>query len=249
MIVQSLWFGAPLTSLEKKSIQSHLDLGYTFHLYVYEHIDGIPPGTVIKDASTIVPRENMFQNKFPLPFADYWRFVLLYKKGGIWVDLDMIALKKYPFENKTYVFSSEKTVQAGTLKSKKLEVANIGIIKTPPETPMFQELIKKCDRILARGTIQRTDKVRFMKVFQKLLIKHNMEKWIVPAETFCPLHWWHTKEAFLATTKYVEFKKKFGVEGYKWKDILSNENTYAVHMWRSLALHRHKLDVNCLTLL
>jgi hypothetical protein len=248
-IVQSLWFGRPLSVLEKKSINSYLNLGYEFHLYVYDNVKGIPDGVIIKDASEIIPKDERFQENFPLPFADFWRFVLLYNVGGIWVDLDMIALRRFPFETKPFVFSSEHTVQAGTLKSKNLQTPNIGIIKVPSKHPMMEELVLKCKRVMTRGTIQRNDKTRFMKIFKKMLIKHNLEKWVVDYKTFCPLHWWHTKEAFLAQDKYVEFKKKFGVDGYTWKSILENPNCYSVHMWRNLAVHRHQLDLNELVLI
>ena len=61
-----------------------------------------------------------------LPFADIFRYKMLYMNGGYWVDLDMIALKRFNFKE-PYIFSSERTMLEGSLifKDKRTQVTLI----------------------------------------------------------------------------------------------------------------------------
>lgn len=95
--VQSFWIGDRLSPIENLCIRSFLDNDFEFHLYTFGDLAGIPEGTTVKDANDIVSRTEFFHSKGKYAlFADYFRFRLLLKKGGIWVDMDMVCLK--PFE-------------------------------------------------------------------------------------------------------------------------------------------------------
>ena len=66
-----------------------------------------------------MPRKEVFDLKSTfLPFSDIWRYKMLYENGGYWVDLDMIAIKRFDFKE-PFVFSSERTIQKGAYASKK----------------------------------------------------------------------------------------------------------------------------------
>ena len=109
VVVQSLWVGNDLTDMEKYCIQSFLNTGHEFHLYTYGKIGGIPKGVKIKDGNQIMPAKEIFQLRSTfLPFSDIFRYKMLYEKGGYWVDMDLIAIKKLDFQE-PYVFSSERT--------------------------------------------------------------------------------------------------------------------------------------------
>jgi hypothetical protein len=96
-IIQSLWIGPRLSTMEQLCIRSFLANGHEFHLYCYHPITGVPENTIIKDASEIVPESDV--EKFPhlANFADWFRYNLIFKKGGWWVDLDTICLKPFDF--------------------------------------------------------------------------------------------------------------------------------------------------------
>jgi len=73
-------------------------LGHAFHLYVYDGID-VPEGVILKDASEIIPREELFYFQNPDtakpdlgPFSDLFRFRLLMMRGGWWSDVDTVCL-------------------------------------------------------------------------------------------------------------------------------------------------------------
>ncbi|HEY3839933.1 MAG TPA: hypothetical protein VGL72_25355 [Bryobacteraceae bacterium] len=107
--IQSLWIGPRLSTMERLSIASFLAHDHPFHLYTYEPIDGVPPGTVLLDANEIIPGSRIFRytgNGSYAGFANFFRYKLLLDRGGWWVDLDTVCLQPYRFES-DYVFSSE----------------------------------------------------------------------------------------------------------------------------------------------
>ena len=103
-IIQSLWVGDALSNLEKLCIQSFLDHGHEFHLYTHGEVAGIPAGAVVKDANQILPFTELKQFgdsttkvRSLQRFSDYFRYTLLYKIGGFWVDMDIVCLKPFDF--------------------------------------------------------------------------------------------------------------------------------------------------------
>src|SRR4030095_6670627 len=111
--VQSLWVGTHLPSLHFLGIRSFLEHGHEFHLYAYDTIDGVPEGTTLCDASSILPRDSIFcyQNGFGKgsysAFSNLFRYALLFAKGGWWVDTDVVCLKPFEFANEV-VFATER---------------------------------------------------------------------------------------------------------------------------------------------
>ena len=151
VLVQSLWVGNDLSLLEIYSIRSFLKLGYKFHLYIYDPIKNIPKGVVIKDANEIMPRKLIFTLKDAyLPFSDIFRYKMLYEKGNYWVDVDLIALRKFDFKE-PFVFSSERTIQKGAYRLKQKFIPNIGVLKAPPKSAFYKELYLECMKYHKKG--------------------------------------------------------------------------------------------------
>lgn len=233
VIVQSLWVGPELSQLEIYSIKSYLKTGHTFHLYTYEKVKKVPKGVIIKDGNKIIPKKELFDFKSSyLPFSDIFRYKLLYEKGDYWVDMDMIALRKLDFEE-PFVFSSERTIQKGAYKNSKPYVANIGVLKAPPKSEFYKELYEKCIK-----QTKITENIQFMRIMRKLVDKYNYHKYVKGPKLFCPLDWWHAKEAFYPPC----CSSKYGVRGYSVTSIL--RNSYSVHFWRSIVTNKRKIDVN-----
>lgn len=110
--MQTLWIppsGTLLGEMQRMCIQSFLDHGHTYHVYSYSAISNIPAGAVLMDANTILPETEIYRYKTvvrkgrpPLAgsvaaFSNYFRFVLLYKNGGCWVDADIACIKPILF--------------------------------------------------------------------------------------------------------------------------------------------------------
>ncbi len=235
--VQSLWVGDRLSRMEQMSIKSFLKLGFTFHLYTYEKVKNVPKGTIIKNGNSIMPRNEIFSLKTSfLPFSDIWRYKMLYEKGGYWVDLDMIATKMFDFKE-PFIFSSERTIQAGAYKSQQKYVVNIGVLKAPPKSEFYLDLYNKCFEHNKKSGADK--KTVYMRMLKKQIEKYNFEKYIKMPHVFCNLDWWYAKEAFMPLQKY---KDKYGVKAPTLKSMFSK--TYTVHFWRDKVSKKFKLDLD-----
>lgn len=83
--------------MERLSIKSFLDNGYKFELYTYNlddkifnKLNEIFDDFELKDAREIIPFENYFSDDRGAgvaAFSDYFRFNMLYKRGGIWAQI------------------------------------------------------------------------------------------------------------------------------------------------------------------
>jgi hypothetical protein len=113
-IINALWIGNRLSQVEMLTINSFLKNGHSFVLWAYEPLDNnLPEGVIIKDASEIIPKEQVFcyknSNQFGhgkgsyAGFSDLFRYKLLYEHGGWWVDMDVTCLKPFNFDE-PYVF-------------------------------------------------------------------------------------------------------------------------------------------------
>ena len=129
-IIQSLWVGDPLSNLEKLCIQSFLDNGHEFHLYVYDDVHGIPDGAKIKDGNEILPASDIFftRKKYIAPFSDWFRYALLYKRGGFWVDMDTVCIKPFDFKEEIVFGCAQSSRHA------------IGVIKFPKNHFLMQKM-------------------------------------------------------------------------------------------------------------
>ena len=124
--MQSLWIGKPLSKLEQLCFKSFLDNGHTVHLYVYDNISNVPSGVIIKDANEILDKSEIYRykNGSVSAFSNLFRFTLLYKKGGYWIDADLLCVRPIKL-NQDYVFSSEPDEEY------KITRINAGLIKLP----------------------------------------------------------------------------------------------------------------------
>ena len=243
--VQSLWVGNRLSRMEHYSIKSFLKLGYNFVLYTYEPVANVPKGTTIKNGNIIIPKKEIFTLKETfLPFADIFRYKMLYLNGGYWVDLDMIALKQFDFKE-PYIFSSERTIQKGAYRNRHSKfVSNIGVLKAPQGSPFYKELYERCMEI--ENKKKNKDKLRYMRVLRDMISEYGYERYVKDPSLFCQLDWWYAKDAFIPNyTPNGNFKPKYGVHepnGLSMNQILNKP--YTIHFWRDLVTKKYKLSLD-----
>ena len=243
--VQSLWVGNRLSRMEHYSIKSFLKLGYNFVLYTYEPVANVPKGTTIKNGNIIIPKKEIFTLKETfLPFADIFRYKMLYLNGGYWVDLDMIALKQFDFQE-PYIFSSERTIQKGAYRNRNSKfVSNIGVLKAPQGSPFYKELYERCMEI--ENKKKNKDKLRYMRTLRDMISEYGYEKYVKDPSLFCQLDWWYAKDAFIPN--YMpngNFKPKYGVHepnGLSMNQVLNKP--YTLHFWRDLVTKKYKLSLD-----
>ena len=137
-IIQSLWIGNSLSKMEQLCAKSFVDNGHEYHLYTYGDVKNIPEGVIVKDGNEIVDKGEIFRykNGSLSAFSNYFRFHLLHKKGGYWVDADVLCVKPFKFD-KDIVFVSEPIGQ-----HYQSSLPTSCIIKLPKNSEITKEAIK-----------------------------------------------------------------------------------------------------------
>ena len=139
-VIQSLWIGNELSILEKLVISSFLANGHQFHLYVYQEIRDIPKTVSIRDANTIIPEKEIFvSNGSYALFADWFRWKLLERNGNFWVDMDVVCLKTFDFDEEM-IFGMEGN-----------GIPNIAVLKFPPSHELVRFMLRRCERLYEVG--------------------------------------------------------------------------------------------------
>ena len=141
-IIQSLWIGDKLSTMERLCISSYIHHGHEFHLYTYNDIVGLPKNCIVKDASEILPKDQIFSYNAGLgkgsysAFSNYFRYKLLEIKGNWWTDTDMVCLKPISIKD-DFVFASEKTADGN------IHITS-GIIKATPDSEFSKYCYEFC---------------------------------------------------------------------------------------------------------
>jgi len=207
-IIQGLWIGGRLSAMERLCISSFLHHGHPFHLYVYQDTEGIPPGTVVLDGESILPRSRIFtyrEHDTYAGFANFFRYRLLLEKGGWFVDADTICLKPFDFGDE-YVFSSEGINGR--------QQVNLGAVKAPPGSPVMRYAWEACERM-------NTGELKWSQCGPSLAGQAievcSLRQFVKPPAAFCPVHF-SVWEEMLDPDSALTF----------------DETTYAVHLWNEL---------------
>jgi len=228
--VRSLWLGSKLSLLERICAQSWIHHGHRFELFVYDDVGEVQDGVVLKDADSILPRKEIFkwQGSYAV-FADWFRWTLLYEQGGYWVDMDMLCLKPFDFEE-ALLFGCEHS-----------NAASIGVLKLPAKHPVAREMlslardpnrvigneklklkVKKCLRrylLFGSRAGMRWGEAGGPKAFTRVLKKHGYFHLGKPFTYFYPVDPLNWRCLFDASLK--------GERSFY-------RSTYAVHLWNEL---------------
>jgi mannosyltransferase OCH1-like enzyme len=198
--------------MERLSIESFLHHGHPFHLYVYQDVEGIPPGAVVRDAAEILPESRIFrykQHNSVAGFSDFFRFKLLLEKGGWWSDTDVVCLQPFEFSD-PFVFSSELT----TKFFRKKNHVTTGVLKAPAGNPILEAAWDFCQKADPQKIVWGQCGPRLLDALVK---RHGAQHSVQSPEVFCPVHY------------------------PKWQKLLDptaswsfNSPTVAIHLWNEL---------------
>ena len=208
-IIQGLWIGSELSEMEQLSISSFLLNAHDYHLYVYDDLKYIPVGTVVMDASEILPSSRIFQYKHRpsyAGFANFFRYKLLLERGGWWADTDTICLKPFDFPG-DYVFSTE-------INHKGRQVVNSCVIKAPPGSDLMAYSWNVCQRKNPARLVWGETGPRLM---AKAVKRFRLDKYKVSHQAFCPID-------------YEEWRRVLQ-PGF---ELVFEEGTYAIHLWNEM---------------
>ena len=206
MIVNGFLYGSELGELEKLCIDSWIENGYEFHLWIYDDIE-VPNDVVVENANHIVSFNQYFtyneghSKGTPVAFSNLFRAQLLYQRGGLYTDLDVLCLKLYDF-NKRFVFSEQGD------STHSYHVATCILYSENKGERIFDDwsdwMIAKKNKTITHGDLGPN-------LFTKLITLYNLKEYVLPKEHFCPVDW----------------------ESYK--DVLEYKpDSYGLHLYRSL---------------
>ena len=252
LLLQTFWTGKPLSRLERAALQSYVNQGYDVHIYTYnplhEFMVQVPRSTHIHvhDAREILDESQLFEYagratvgkrddayKF-LPFSDLFRFTMLHKKGGAWMDLDIFLTRPIPAHvlRRPYVFSSERTIQKGAYRKAEPEIVDMGFIKVPgPASPLTTWILEH----IPTGLLELKTPFDYMNLYRKAIAALGLQRFVLPAAAFLPLNWWDVKESFAAGAGAPAacYPPKYGTAPFCVAD-LRKPTVYGVHWFRAI---------------
>jgi hypothetical protein len=213
-IIKGLWIGKRLSTMEKLSISSFTKHGHEFHLYVYDNLEGVPQGTVLKDASNVVPQQMIFKDKKVegtyANFSDIFRYKLLLEKGGYWADLDTICLQPFDFPAE-YVFAQQNDYDGSRFVC-------CGVIKAAAGSEIM-EYCYETSKQRSSGTYGWID--LGPRLLDDAVKKFNLTQYVVSYKTFIPIDWMDWKDIISGK---LNVRIKLGLK-------LREKEVYAVHLW------------------
>jgi len=208
-VIHGLWIGTELSVMEHLSIASFLSNGHQFHLFVYSDVKNIPAGTIVRDGEEILPASAIFRYRDSgsyAGFANFFRYELLWKYGGWWVDLDLICLRRFQFSDE-YVIGSEPISDGGTHPTN-------AVLKTPPKSSLMDYLIQVCrgknPQALGWGE---TGPLLVADALRRLSLGECLQG----SDVFCPLGWYEWDKGLDPTAS-----------------VSLEEPTRAIHLWNEM---------------
>lgn len=214
-IIQSLWVGNSLSSMEVMCINSYVANGHDFHLYTYEEVMNVPPAANVLDANEIIPKDQIFVDSFGgyVNLSNQFRYSLLLLKGGWWVDMDTVCLKPFDFRDE-FIFSSE------TSDPYKRFIVNTTYIKSSPKAKFLKDCL---NFIQTRGHNHLHWGELGVNLISRMVFRNNLGAFVRSPETFCPVSVYQLDT--LITDSSYEIPKE----------------SYALHWWNEI-WKRHNID-------
>lgn len=186
-VINGLWIGK-IDKPQYMSINSFLKHGHRYQLWTYEPEQLVPVGTIIKDANEIVSKsilDKWRESKHRLQtFANYFRYKLIYKIGGWWMDLDCICVKSLDFESH-YVFCSIDGVKKRPqLSDFHCHVIN-GAFKSPPRAKFLSDILIDIDEKASTGDYPDFG-IWGTVVFTRSIFNNKLERYLLHQNVFVP---------------------------------------------------------------
>jgi len=208
--------------MERLSIESFLSNGHPYHLYVYDSVDGVPEGAVLKAAADILPREAIF--KYPehdsyAGFSNNFSYKLLLDRGGYWADCDMVCLR--PLDSTSpYVFPAQRSRAA-------LPLVNHCLMKVPAGS----EMMRRAYEIAASKNINTlTWGQTGPRLITQLVEELDLQRYVASPSVFCPIDYWRWSDV-IGGRSLKRLRARLRI----------SRRTCAVHFWNEM-WRRHDAD-------
>jgi hypothetical protein len=143
---QSFWFGDSITPYEAVCMRSFVDHGHDFHLYTFNTSLVVPDGVELRDASEFAAEGEYFTYQSGpgvgshAAFSNLFRYLLLAKRGGWWVDTDVVCLTDAIPAYDTF-FALERD-----------DIVNGAVLRFAAGDPLIDACLSEASRIRDRAT-------------------------------------------------------------------------------------------------
>lgn len=214
-LVQGLWIGPRLSTMERLSIQSFLAHGHPYHLYVYDPVAGVPEGAVLRAATEVLPREAIFKYREHDSYAGFsnnFSYKLLLERGGYWADCDMVCLR--PLDSTSpYVFSSERRLDGPA-------IVNHGVLKVPAGSEMMR---RAYETAASEDVTTLTWGQTGPRLITRLVAELSLRRYVAEPSVFCPIDFWRWSDV-IGASPWTRLRARLRI----------SSRTRAVHLWNEM---------------
>lgn len=199
--IHALWIGDRLSKLEQMCARSFVAHGHQFNLYTYSDLAGLPQGVNLRDARDILPESAVYRSDGGRlsSFSNYFRWAVLQKHGGFYVDMDVVCLKPLKFESDIiFGYESEKVISCAMMSFPRAHTFVNAMYNACDDVNCFQPIdthktvLKKIVRKALYGKEKSRAKTRFSEpggptYFTKYLRYYGLIDHAMPEEFFYPI--------------------------------------------------------------
>jgi hypothetical protein len=175
-VVRTLWHGE-VSVYEELSLLSFLQHGHEVELYSYQPV-AVPDGVKLCDANEILPEAQIFSySQGPAKgsfaaFSNLFRLKLLYERGGIYSDADMLCLRPL------------HSLPDGTVGRDRDKWLNGAFMKFSPGHPVCEELYRMAEELGSGIRLGQT-----AEMVTEVVTRNQDICNILPSSAFYPIPW------------------------------------------------------------
>lgn len=240
-IIKTLWIGDSLSMIEQLCLNSFIHCGHNVELFVYSDVKNIPDAVKLRDGNEILHEDNIFMYKSRPSysgFANWFRYEMLLKEGGVWVDTDVICLKHFNFETDLF-FGYEDCTQY-----------NCAVVGANPNQEIFKFLsqqVQSPNEILPYDT-KKDKRMKFKRKYFKGNERGNVQ-W---GETG-PVGFTRAINHFGLSNKALPFNIFYPIHYDCWKSIFDGTfdsvdrffpDSYGIHLWNEMMAREPNFNKN-----
>jgi hypothetical protein len=173
-VFQSFWHGGEISPLAWLSLSTFVDKGHDVRVYCYDDLD-LPPGVTGLSANSVVDRSELRRVHGSIaPFADLFRYRLLWDAGGWWIDTDVMLTGRVAGAP-DIAFAEEEP-----------GAVNVAVLKVPPRHPLLAGILGELNGVdIADLPYSATGPDMFTRHVSKL----GMQSRCLDTQDVYPIHW------------------------------------------------------------
>lgn len=179
---RGFWHGCELGPYQLLCLRSFVTHGHQVEVFSYDRGLSVPDWVALRDAGEILPTDHVLHYRTgfgagsPALHSNLFRYAMLHRLGGWWIDLDVVMLRPDPPPEEVFVAVA---TQAG-------DVTGNAVIKFPQGHELLAEAVDRCTAL--------GENVSFWGetgplLLTELLEKHGLAPYRRPAASAYPVPW------------------------------------------------------------